>query len=121
MALAAAESQQVLGQTRVALESTGKSWEQYGDTIQDTVKAQSRLGFDDEALFRTFSQFQRTTGDVTEALQVEQPGDGRGARHGSSTWNQAASLVTKAAIGNAGALRTAGDQREDRFVRALNC
>src|SRR5262245_5264989 len=45
-----AESQQVLGQTKVALEATGHSWDQYSQQIESTIAAQQRLGFDDEAL-----------------------------------------------------------------------
>ena len=116
VALAAAESQQVLGQTRVALESTGKSWEQYGQTITDTVKAQSRLGFDDEALLRTFSQFQRTTGDVTEALRLNNLAmDVARARY--------IDLESGGRAGDEGGDRerrrvaTVGDRREGRLVR----
>src|SRR6187551_3545522 len=65
-----AESQQVLGQTRVAVDATGKSWDQYGRIIEKTVDRQSRLGFDDEALLQTFSLFQRTTNDVGKALEL---------------------------------------------------
>ena len=71
----AAESQQVLGQTRVALETTGKSWAQYGDVIEQTVEKQSRLGFDDEALLRTFSLFVRTTGEAHRDHRSDHPSD----------------------------------------------
>jgi hypothetical protein len=107
VSLVAAESEQVLGQTRVALESTGKSWDVYGKQIEEAVKAQSRLGFDDEALLQTFSQFQRTTGDVGKALELNNLAMDV-ARARFIDLEQAANLVTKAAIGNAGALRRLG-------------
>jgi hypothetical protein len=107
LATVAAESQQVLGQTQVALESTGKSWAQYGDDIEDAVKAQSRLGFDDEALLRTFSLFIRNTNDVGEALRRNNLAMDV-ARARFIDLEQAANLVNKAALGQAGALRRLG-------------
>lgn len=101
------ESQQVLGQTKVALEATGKSWETYGKQIEDTVQKQSRLGFDDEALLRTFSLFQRTTGDVNKALGLNNLAMDV-ARARFIDLEQAATLVNKAALGQAGALRRLG-------------
>jgi hypothetical protein len=107
LATVAAESQQVLGQTQVALESTGKSWAKYGDEIEDAVKAQSRLGFDDEALLRTFSLFIRNTDDVGEALRRNNLAMDV-ARARFIDLEQAANLVNKAALGQAGALRRLG-------------
>lgn len=107
LATVAAESEQVLGQTQVALESTGKSWAKYGETIEDTVKAQSRLGFDDEALLRTFSLFIRNTDDVGEALRRNNLAMDV-ARARFIDLEQAAALVNKAALGQAGALRRLG-------------
>jgi hypothetical protein len=104
---AAAESQQVLGQTQVALEATGNSWAQYRDQIEDTVAAQSRLGFDDEALLRTFSLFARTTGDVGKALRLNNLAMDV-ARARFIDVEQAALLVNKAVLGQAGALRRLG-------------
>lgn len=102
-----AESQQVLGQTRVAVEATGKSWDQYGKIIQDTVEKQSRMGFDDEALLRTFSLFERNTNDVGKALELNNLAMDV-ARARFIDLEQAAQLVNKAAIGQAGALRRLG-------------
>jgi hypothetical protein len=104
---AAAESQQVLGQTRIALESTGKSWERYGAEIEKAVTAQSRLGFDDEALLRTFSLFVRNAGSVGEALRRNNIAMDV-ARARFIDLEQAAALVNKAALGQAGALRRVG-------------
>lgn len=107
LATVAAEAEQVLGQTRVALETTGKSWAKYGGIIEDTVKAQSKLGFDDEALLRTFSLFIRNTDDVGEALRRNNLAMDV-ARARFIDLEQAANLVNKAALGQAGALRRLG-------------
>lgn len=104
---AAAESQQVLGQTKVALEQTGKSWVTYGQQIETAVAKQSRLGFDDEALLRTFSIFVRRTGDVEQALRDNALAMDV-ARARFITLEQAANLVNKAALGQAGSLRRLG-------------
>jgi hypothetical protein len=103
----AAESQQVLGQTSVAVESAGLSWKQYGDEIQNAIQAQSQFGFDDEALLRSFSLFVRNAGDVDEALRRNQIAmDISRARFISL--EQAAQIVNKAALGQSGALRRLG-------------
>lgn len=104
---AAAEAEQVLGQTRVAVEQTGKSWEQYGKTIQDAIAEQSKFGFDDEALLRTFSLFVRQSNDVGEALRRNNIAMDI-ARARFIDLEQAASLVNKAALGQSGALRRIG-------------
>lgn len=104
---AAAESQQVLGQTKVALEDTGLSWAKYGDQIEIAVAKQSKLGFDDEALLRTFSTFERRTGDVTRSLKLNAlAADVARARY--IDLESAAAIVLKASLGQAGALRRIG-------------
>lgn len=107
VAQAAAESEQVLGQTRVALESTGKSWSDYGSQVEQAVKAQSRLGFDDEELLKTFSLFVRQTKDVGAALRNNNIAMDI-ARARFIDLEAAAALVNKAALGQAGALRRIG-------------
>ena len=102
-----AEAQQVLGQTSVALEGTGKSWAQYGAQIQETVAAQSQLGFDDEALLQSFSLFVRTTGSVTKALQLNALAMDV-ARARFIDYDQAAAIVNKANLGMSGQLRRLG-------------
>ncbi len=105
--VAASESQQVLGQTKVALEAAGLSWENYGKQIEDTVRAQSKLGFDDEALLRTFSGFVRGNKDVALSLRENAlAADISRARF--IDLETAAKLVQKAALGQAGALRRLG-------------
>lgn len=101
---AAANSQQVLGQTKVALDDTGLSWEKYGQRIQNVVAAQSKLGFDDEELMKTFSGFVRLTGDVNKALDLNAL-TVNVARGRYIDLASAASIVSKAQLGNAGALR----------------
>lgn len=101
------ESEESLGQTRIALEATGKSWEDYGATIERAVNSQSKLGFDDEALLRTFSLFVRSSGDVGKALQENNIAMDV-ARARFIDLEQAAQIVNKAALGQAGALRRLG-------------
>ncbi len=104
---AAKEQELVLGQTKVALEQAGLSYGKYASRIESVIAAQSKLGFDDEALLKTFQLFVRNTGDVNEAL-------GRNAlavdvaRGRYISLEQAAALVNKAALGQAGALRRLG-------------
>lgn len=104
---AAQDSQETLGQTRVALEATGKSWADYGAQIEAAVTAQSKLGFDDEALLRTFSVFVRQTGDVGQALRENNIAMDL-ARARFIDLEQAAQIVNKAALGQSGALRRLG-------------
>jgi hypothetical protein len=104
---ASKESELVLGQTKVALEATGLSWERYGQRIQTVIKAQSQLGFDDEQLLKTFSVFVRRTKDINEALRLNQlaVNVARGRYIDLETAQQ---IVLKASIGMAGQLRRLG-------------
>lgn len=101
---AAANSQNVLGQTKVALEDTGKSWDRYGARIERVVAAQSKFGFDDEELLKTFSGFLRLTGDVDKALALNELSI-KVARGRYIDLASAAGIVSKAQLGQAGALR----------------
>jgi hypothetical protein len=103
----AADAQQILGQTKVALEATGKSWEDYGAQIEAAVAKQSKLGFDDEALLQTFSLFVRQTNDVGKALEENNLAMDV-ARARFIDLESAAGIVNKAALGMAGSLRRLG-------------
>jgi len=108
---AAKESELVLGQTQVALEAVGLSWSKYGDRIEAAIAKQSRLGFDDEALLRTFSTFVRGNRDVEKSLRLNAlAADVSRGRYISL--EQAAQLVVKASLGQAGALRRLGIDAE---------
>lgn len=104
---AARESELVLGQTQVALENAGLSWARYGKRIEEVIKAQSRLGFDDEQLLKTFSTFIVRTGDVEKSLRLNALAADV-ARGRYIDLEQAAQLVLKASLGQAGALRRLG-------------
>jgi hypothetical protein len=104
---AAREEELVLGQTQVALEAAGLSWERYGKRIETVIKAQSALGFDDEALLKTFQLFVRSTKDVDEALSRNALAADV-ARGRYMDLESAAKLVVKASLGQAGALRRVG-------------
>jgi hypothetical protein len=104
---AAREEELVLGQTQVALEAAGLSWEKYGKRIETVIKAQSALGFDDEELLKTFQLFVRGTKDVDEALRRNAlAADISRGRY--MDLESAAKLVVKASLGQAGALRRIG-------------
>ncbi len=108
---AAKEEELVLGQTRVALEALGISYDEHRKRIDEVVRAQSRLGFDDEALLKTFQLFVRATGDVNQALE-------RNAltldvaRGRYIDLESASQIVLKAQLGMGGALRRAGIDAE---------
>lgn len=104
---AAANAQQVLGQTKVALDDAGLSWSQYGKRIETVIDAQRKLGFDDEELLKTFSLFIRRTGDVGKALDRNQLSLDV-ARGRYIDLADAANIVNKASLGQAGALRRIG-------------
>lgn len=105
---AAQESEVVLGQTRVALEAAGLEWAQYGDRVEKALRRQSKaLAFDDEQLARSFQVFIRQTKDVDEALRRNELAADL-ARGRYLSLEQATNLVTKAALGQAGALRRVG-------------
>lgn len=104
---AAQDSENTLGQTRIALESTGKSWQDYGKQIESAVTAQSKLGFDDEALLRSFSLFVRQSKDVGQALRENNIAMDV-ARARFISLEEATNIVNKAALGQAGALRRIG-------------
>lgn len=105
---AASEQEMVLGQTQVALEAAGLSWDTYGDRVERALTRQSKaLAFDDEALARSFQVFIRQTGNVDEALRRNELAADL-ARGRYMSLEQATQLVTKAALGQAGALRRVG-------------
>lgn len=105
---AAIRSQAVLSQTEVAVKRSGNSWAEYGDRIKQAALAQSNAsGFDDERLLQTFALLIRRTGDVNEALRLNALAADV-ARGRNISLEQAAQLVVKASLGQAGALRRVG-------------
>ena len=101
---AAAESQQILGQTRVALEDAGLSWDRYGKRVEGAAASMGRLGFDDEETLKVIAAFARGTGDVDKALKLTSL-SANVARARYIDLASAATIVGKANLGNAGALR----------------
>jgi hypothetical protein len=105
----ASESEKVLTQVRQGMKVTGQSWETYGEQIEKTVRAQSKLGFDDEELLAGFDRFNRLTGDSTQALKLNNLAMDV-ARGRNISLEAAQTLVTKAAAGQRGALTRLGIQ-----------
>ena len=104
---ASSDAERILGQTKVALEATGQSWAVYGKQIENAVQSQSKLGFDDEELLKTFSLFVRQTNNVGEALKENNLAMDV-ARGRFIDLASAAAIVNKAALGQAGSLRRIG-------------
>jgi hypothetical protein len=105
---AAEESQRVMAQTRNAVERSGLSWRRYSRQIEDVTAAQSKMsGFDDERLKSTFSLLVRRTGDVTEALRLNALA-ANVARGANIDLEKAASIVQRAAVGQARGLAALG-------------
>lgn len=104
---AAKEQELVLGQTKLAVEAAGQSYEQYAGQIDKVIRAQSQLGFDDEALLKTFSKFVTRTHDVTEALTLNALAvDVSRGRY--IDLEAASQIVLKASLGQSGQLRRLG-------------
>jgi ElaB/YqjD/DUF883 family membrane-anchored ribosome-binding protein len=98
----------VLAQTKNALEQGGDAWKEYGKQIDAAATAQSQLsGFDDERLLQTFQNLYRATGNVNEALRLNAL-SANVARGRNIELEAAAQIVTKASIGQVGALRRLG-------------
>lgn len=68
---AAERSQEVLTQTKTAVEASGQSWDMYGKQVERVALELSKLsGFDDEQLLQGFSTLIRRTGDVNQAFRL---------------------------------------------------
>lgn len=105
---AAKEAEVVLGQTSVAVEAAGLSWETNSRRIEESADRISKASaFDDEAVLQSFQVFVRSQKDVEKALDLTSlAADVARARYISL--ESATAIVTKAAMGNAGALRRLG-------------
>lgn len=110
---AAAEAQVVETQLANALERQGISFAQNKVAIDARVQALSQMaGIDDELITRTFTLFVRRTDDVTKALRFSAIAADV-ARGRNISLESAASLVTRASLGMAGALRRVGIAAEN--------
>lgn len=107
---AAKESEVVLGQTQVAVDALGLSYANNADLIISKSDEISRSSaFDDEEVLKAFGALVRTTKDVPRALELAGLAADV-ARGRYISLESATSLVTKAALGNVGALRRVGIQ-----------
>ena len=105
---AAEDAQAVQAQLKNALDTLGISFERNKQAINDRTTALSQMsGFDDELLNQTFVNFVRRTNDVTESLRLNAIAVNV-ARGRNISLESAASLVTRASLGMAGALRRVG-------------
>jgi hypothetical protein len=109
---AAKEQQVVMGQTRVALEAVGITWDQVAARVNRGAEAIAAVGgFDDEEVLRSFQTFARRTHDVALALRLTALAADV-ARGRYIDLEQAQNLVLKASLGQAGALRRVGIEAE---------
>ncbi len=105
---AAKNAQVILGQTSVAVEDAGLSWEKYGEQVQAAALAISgSSAFDDEAVLQSFQVFVRGQKDVEKSLELSRLAADV-ARGRYTDLASATQLVNKAALGQIGALRRAG-------------
>lgn len=98
----------ILGQTRVAVEAAGLSWDQSSRTIEDAAQRISRASsFDDERVLQSFQQFVRTQRDAGKAMDlVALSADVARGRYISLEAGVA--IVNKASLGMTGQLRRLG-------------
>ena len=106
------ESEKSGARMSAQLDTLSKNTDLYRQRIDDAIKAQSEFGaFDDEDLQDSFTKLLRSTGDVNEALRlnnlVMDIARGRGVDLAT-----ASDAVAKAAAGNTGALKRMGVQIE---------
>lgn len=107
------ESEKSGARMAAQLDTLSKNTEIYRQRIDDAIKAQSEFGaFDDEDLQDSFTKLLRSTGDVGEALKlnnlVMDIARGRGVDLAT-----AADAVAKAAAGNTTALKRMGIQIDE--------
>lgn len=105
---AARNAQVILGQTSVAVEQAGLSWEASSKRIQDASTAISlSSAFDDEEVLKSIALFVRSTKDVEKSIKLTSLAAdvARGRYTDLAAGTQ---LVNKANLGQVGALRRAG-------------
>lgn len=104
----AQRSEVVLGQTKVAVEAAGLSWQQSSRDIEDAANRVSRAAsFDDEDVLQSFQLFIRSQKDTEKALDlVALAADVARGRYISL--EAATQIVNKAALGQIGGLRRLG-------------
>ncbi len=68
---ASIEAEAATSKVRKSLENSGISWDEHGERIDRTIQKHSQLtGIDDEDLAEAFANMVRTTGNLTEAFEL---------------------------------------------------
>lgn len=90
-----------------ALENNVKGWDGNRDAIDKAIESRMELGFEDDALRASFAKLVTASGDVNKSLSDQQLAMdiARGTGKDLAT---ATDIVTKANMGNVGALRRMG-------------
>lgn len=101
------EQEVIQGQTRIGVNALGLAYDDHAAKIDRVIRAVSKLGFDDEALYQSFLKLVRGTKDVDVALERMALAAGV-ARGTFNDLEQGTNIVVKAQLGMSGALRRAG-------------
>lgn len=107
---AARDAEVVLGQTSLAVENAGVSWQQNAARIDAAATRISKASsFDDEDVLQSFATFVRNQKDVGKSLDLTAlAADVARGNFQDLAWGT--TIVNKAAMGQVGALRRAGIQ-----------
>lgn len=105
---AAVKSQEVQRRSQQQLEALGISYQQHAKHIDEVIQKQSQLSaLDDEDLQTSFTNLVRVTKDVNRALELN--GVAADVARGKNvSLEQATAIVTKASLGQLGALKRMG-------------
>lgn len=105
---AATKSQEVQRRSQQQLEALGISYQQHAKHIDDVIQKQSQLAaLDDEDLTNSFTSLVRVTKDVNQALELNAIAADV-ARGKNVSLDAATQIVTKASLGQLGALKRMG-------------
>lgn len=104
---AAREEELVMGQTRVAIEAQGVSYDRLAPRLERQIALVRQLGFDDEDLAKSFQTLVRSAGSTEQALdQLNLVADISRGRY--IDLEAATQIVNKANLGMSGGLRRIG-------------
>lgn len=102
------DAQASMAVTEASLDRNNKGWRTHKGEIDRAIKSHMDLsGFDDEDLYRSFSNLSRVTGDTSKGLKAQTTVMDLARARGISL-EQATNLVSKAYLGNTTSLKRLG-------------
>lgn len=104
---AAQESEASMARVQKMVTAAGVSWEKHAAQIDKAAAAAARKGFDDEKAAESIGRLTQQTKDVNEAIRLNSLAMDV-ARGRNISLEQATQIVTKANMGQAGAIRRLG-------------